>query len=139
MSSWVKSEVHKWVSITMASATLQFVLCTNTPEAYYNSCIFPCSFNSTFLKKMKTTTETKWWENCEALNAVVVRWQDNGPLRTRHNWRHPSTCVAATLFNEATAKLAAMDSRVFRHTHELQFKENNVTLCGASWSVIPTV
>ena len=42
-------------------------------------------------KKMKITTETKCWEICESLNAVV-RWQNNGPPRTRHNGQHPSTC-----------------------------------------------
>jgi hypothetical protein len=40
--------------------------------------------------------------------------------------------VAAIPFNEATAKVAALDSKVFQHTHELQFKENHVTLCAAS-------
>jgi hypothetical protein len=48
-------------------------------------------------------------------------------------------CVAAVPLNEATAKLAAMDSRVFQHPHELQFKENHVKLCAASQSIIPTV
>jgi len=40
-------------------------------------------------------------------------------------------CVAAIPISETNAKLAAMDSRVFQHTHDLQFKENHMTLCAA--------
>jgi len=48
-------------------------------------------------------------------------------------------CVATIQFNEAAAKLAAMDSGVFQHIRDLQFKENHVTLCAASLSFNPTV
>jgi hypothetical protein len=48
-------------------------------------------------------------------------------------------CGAAIPFSETTAKLAAMDSTAFQHTHDLQFKENHMTLCAASQPIIPAV
>lgn len=138
----IKHEQLEWNMKSINESILQWL------KSYYSLChVLTClkhiTINVFFLAASTQPLKKKWkQQQKQNTEKSMKQWM---PLLSAGKTTGPSgpdvtdgirPCVLLPFrsMRQLTAKLAAMDSRVFQHTHELKFKENHVILCAGSVS-----